>query len=42
MHTIHSPEFKQQALSKVRERGSRTLESVAKELNLPLGMLTRI
>lgn len=39
MHTIHSPELKEQALSKLRERGSRTLESVAKALNLPLGTL---
>lgn len=39
MHTIHSPEFKEQALSKARERGSRTLGSIAKELNLPLGTL---
>ncbi len=35
----HSPEFKEQALSKVRARGSRTLESVATELNMPLGTL---
>ena len=35
----HSPEFKEQALSKVRARGSRTLESVATELNMSLGTL---
>ena len=35
----HSPEFIEQALSKVRTRGTRTLESVATELNMPLGTL---
>ena len=35
----HSTEFKEQALSKARARGSRTLESVAAELNMPLGTL---
>jgi transposase-like protein len=35
----HSKEFKDQALSKARERGTRTLESVAAELNMPLGTL---
>jgi hypothetical protein len=35
----HSPQFIEQALSKVRTRGSRTLESVATELNMPLGTL---
>jgi transposase-like protein len=35
----HSSEFKEQALSKARQRGSRTLESVAGELNLSLGTL---
>ena len=35
----HSTEFKEQALSKARLRGSRTLESVATELNMPLGTL---
>jgi hypothetical protein len=35
----HSPEFIEQALSKVRTRGSRTLEAVATELNMPLGTL---
>ena len=32
-------EFKEQALSKVRERGSKTLHDVAGELNLSLGTL---
>jgi transposase-like protein len=32
-------EFKEQALSKARQRGSRTLESIAGELNLSLGTL---
>ena len=35
----HSPEFIEQALSKARERGSRTLQSVATELNMSLGTL---
>ena len=35
----HSSEFKEQALSKARQRGSRTLESIADELNLSLGTL---
>ena len=35
----HSTEFKEQALSKVRKRGVRTRESVAKELNMSLGTL---
>ena len=35
----HATEFKAQALSKARQRGSRTLESVADELNLSLGTL---
>jgi transposase-like protein len=35
----HSTEFKQQALSKARSRGTRTLGSVAAELNLSLGTL---
>ena len=30
----HSAEFKEQALSKARERGTRTLETVAVELNI--------
>ena len=35
----YSKEFKEQALSKARQRGSRTLESVAIELNMSLGSL---
>ena len=35
----YSTEFKEQALSKARQRGSRTLESVAIELNMSLGSL---
>jgi hypothetical protein len=35
----YTPAFQQQALSKVRARGKRTLESVAAELNMPLGTL---
>ena len=31
----HPAEFQEQALSKVRARGKRTLESVAAELNMP-------
>jgi hypothetical protein len=35
----HSIEFKEQALSKVRARGSRTLHSIASEIRVPLGAL---
>ena len=35
----HAAEFQEQALSKVRTRGKRTLESVATEINMPLGTL---
>jgi hypothetical protein len=35
----HSPEFIEQALLKARTRGTRTLESVAAELNMSLGTL---
>ena len=35
----YSTEFKEQALSKARQRGSRTLESIATELNMSLGSL---
>ena len=35
----HSPEFIEQALSKARARGTRTLESVATELSMSLGTL---
>ena len=35
----HSPEFIEQALSKARTRGTRTLAAVAAELNMSLGTL---
>lgn len=35
----HTAEFQEQALNKVSARGKRTLESVAAELNMPLGTL---
>lgn len=35
----YAPEFKEQALSKVRQRGSRTQAAVAEELNIALGTL---
>ncbi|WP_170094887.1 hypothetical protein [Simplicispira suum] len=34
-----TPEFKEQALSKARQRESRTLEEVTTELNLPVDTL---
>ena len=37
--TSHSPAFKEQALSKARQRGNRTLGSIADELNMSLGTL---
>lgn len=37
----HSVEFKEQALRKARQRGSRSIASVAAELNLPFGTLKR-
>jgi transposase-like protein len=37
--TRHSQEFKEQALRKLRERGDRTQQSVADELNISLAML---
>jgi transposase-like protein len=36
---LHSPEFKEQALRKLRERGERTQQSVADELNITLPTL---
>jgi transposase-like protein len=33
----YSPEFKEQALCKTHERGQRTLQDIADELNLFLG-----
>ena len=38
-HSPYSAEFKEQALTKVRQRGPRTLESVANELSMSLGTL---
>ena len=35
----HPSEFQEHAVSKARTRGKRTLESVAAELNMPLGTL---
>ncbi|WP_137940495.1 transposase [Chitinivorax sp. B] len=35
----YSPEFKEQALLKVRQRGAWTIESVAQELNMPFTTL---
>ena len=35
----YTQEFKEQALSKARQRGQRTLESVANEINVSLGSL---
>ena len=35
----HSPEFKEQALRKLRERGQRTQQSIADELNISLATL---
>lgn len=35
----HSQEFKEHALSKAQTRGTRTLNDIASELNLPLGTL---
>ena len=35
----HTTEFREQALTKARSRGDRTLESVAAELNMSLGTL---
>jgi transposase-like protein len=37
--TPNSPEFKEQALRKLRDRGSRTQQSVANELNISLATL---
>jgi transposase-like protein len=35
----HTPDFREQALSKARQRGSRTLDEVATELNMSVGTL---
>jgi transposase-like protein len=36
---LHSPEFKEQALRKLRQRGERTQRSIADELNITLPTL---
>jgi len=38
-HSPYAAEFKEQALTKARQRGTRTLESVADELSMSLGTL---
>ena len=40
-HSHHSPEFKEQALLKARHRGTRSLLSLASELNMSAGTLKR-
>ena len=35
----HSIAFREQALAKARDRGNRTLEAVAREINISLGTL---
>ena len=40
-HSHHSPEFKEQALLKARHRGTRSLLSLASELNMSAGTLNR-
>jgi len=40
-HSHHSPEFKEQALLKARHRGTRSVQSVAGELNMSPGTLKR-
>ena len=37
----HSSAFREQALAKARDRGNRTLEAVAREINISLGTLKR-
>ncbi len=39
MTSIHTPEFKEQAVQKTLQRGSRTIQCVADELNLNVGTL---
>jgi len=39
--THHSPEFQEQALSKLRQRGTRTVRDVAEELNMSAGTLRK-
>ena len=38
-HSPYAAEFQEQALTKARQRGKRTLESVANELSMSLGTL---
>ena len=40
-HSHHSPEFKEQALLKTRHRGTRSILSIASELNMSSGTLKR-
>lgn len=37
----HSIEFREQALSKVRQRGARSVQDIADELNMPCGTLRK-
>ena len=37
----HSTEFREQALSKVRQRGARSVRVVAEELNMSAGTLRK-
>jgi hypothetical protein len=39
IHFGYPTEFKEQALSKARGRGTKTLQNIADELNLSLGIL---
>lgn len=39
--TFHSIEFQEQALIKVRERGTRSVQDVANDLNMPAGTLRK-
>ena len=38
---LHSIEFQEQALIKVRERGTRSVQDVANDLNMPVGTLRK-
>ena len=40
-HSHHSPEFKEQALLKARDRGTRSVISIAGELNMSAGTLRK-
>jgi len=37
----HSIEFQEQALSKVRQRGTRSVQDIANDLNMPVGTLRK-